>query len=54
MFPSEWNLNAWLIICSLEGLEGLEGVLVAIVMFAWISPKENGTENVFTSVTFFF
>ena len=49
--PCEWNFDAWLIICSLDGLEG---VLVVIVICSFFSPKANGTGNVFTSVIFFF
>tara|TARA_X000001036_G_C20173093_1_gene600262 strand:+ start:167 stop:271 length:105 start_codon:yes stop_codon:yes gene_type:complete len=33
-------------ICSLEGLEG---ILVVIVIFSLVSPKEYGTKNVFGS-----
>ena len=38
----------------ISSLEGLEGVFVLIVRFSLISPKANGTWNVFISVTFFF
>ena len=51
MFPSEWNLNAWLIISSLEGVEG---VFVLIVRPSLIPPKLNWTGKVFASVNLFF
>tara|TARA_Y100001968_G_C19323284_1_gene700394 strand:- start:730 stop:912 length:183 start_codon:yes stop_codon:yes gene_type:complete len=49
--PYKSNLNAWLIICSLDGLEGLS---VGIGRFSLISPKANETGNVLPSTSFFF
>ena len=46
MFPCEWNLNAWLIICSLLGLDEL---LVEIEILSLISLKENRNLDVLIS-----
>ena len=51
MLPCEWNLNAWFIIFSLEGLEG---VSILKVIFSFISAKSYGTGYVLTSAIFFF